>query len=274
MSNNRMGPCLPDKQEELDETGIELHKVGISGYEIPIMIRDKRGMLQHTIGNFTAAVSLTDAKGTHMSRFVETLQENGIDHAMNMKYLSNVLLPSLVEIQGALDAYIEMSFKYFIHKKTPASKRPCSMPIDVWFRVESNRPPLIGVEVPVTTLCPCSKEISKAGAHNQRGYITIELVTKDFVWIEDLVSIAEESGSCPIYPLLKRPDEKWVTEEAYSHPGFVEDIVRNVTASLLDFIGIHGLNVNYYRIHSRNEESIHLHDAFAERKMYLEEEIK
>jgi len=201
-----------------------------------------------------------------MSRFIEVLGEHGGE--VTMRTLP-VILRELRERLDAESARIELRFPYFLERRAPVTGASGLMDYDCWFIGESNGGPdklLLGIRVPVTSLCPCSKEISDYGAHNQRGYLTIEVggdtaptdTRTGFVWLEDLVEVAEASASAPVYPLVKRPDERHITMQAYDNPVFVEDMVRNVTVRLRQ-----DPRIEWFRVHAVNHESIHNHGAFA-----------
>ena len=197
-------------------------------------------------------------KGTHMSRFVEIL--NNHEHEITVESF-RVMLGEMTELLEARAGDIEMSFPYFIEKAAPVSGVRSLMDYQVSLigRIENGVSSMhVKVEVPVTSLCPCSKKISDYGAHNQRSHVTVDAVTRDFIWIEELIELVEQEASCELYGLLKRPDEKYVTERAYDNPKFVEDMVRDVAARLNadDRIGA-------YVVESENFESIHNHSAYA-----------
>jgi len=258
---------MQDVQSRPDERGIHLDQVGVSDLRYPIVVLDRAQAKQSTIGRFTISVGLPHyAKGTHMSRFVEILDENrGEVTALTMPSI----LKALRERLNADSARLEVSFSYFLHRRAPVSGATGLMDFDCAF--VGTLDPLgedfvMSVRVPVTSLCPCSKEISDYGAHNQRGYIEISLRTapsstsdSTLVWIEELIDIAEMSASCPVYPLLKRPDERHVTMQAYDNPVFVEDMVRNVALALR-----RDCRISWFHVRAENHESIHNHNAFAE----------
>jgi GTP cyclohydrolase I len=197
-------------------------------------------------------------KGTHMSRFVEILEEHEREITVET---FQVMLREMVERLEAEEGHIEMAFPYFIEKKAPVSGVKSLLDYEVVFIGEIRKKKqsfTMKVVVPVTSLCPCSKKISERGAHNQRSHVTVTARTNDFVWIEEIVDIVEKQGSSELYGLLKRPDEKYVTERAYDNPKFVEDMVRDVAAVLnLDE------RIESYVVESENFESIHNHSAYA-----------
>jgi GTP cyclohydrolase I len=256
---------LPDVQNSIDTRGIALEQVGVTGLRYPISVLDREQGQQQTVASLTMSVSLPHHfKGTHMSRFIEVL--NAHRGEVTMRTLPSILR-ELKERLEAESARIEVSFPYFIEREAPASGARALMDYECSFVGEANGGDedfVLGVQVPVTSLCPCSKAISDYGAHNQRGIITIAVRTarKDgeaaLIWIEELIDIAERSASAPVYPLLKRADERHVTMQAYDNPVFVEDMVRNVAAQLQE-----DSRVAWFRVHAVNHESIHNHGAFA-----------
>lgn len=250
---------LNDTQSERDFRAIPINKVGVRGVKFPISVRDKGEQLQNTVATMGLFVNLPkDAKGTHMSRFLEILQDRG-------RRIEVAQVPSLLrEVRQRLnaeDAYLEMEFPFFNDKAAPVTGKFGIM--NYTARIEASlKSGTVDVKqairVPVTTLCPCSKTISLYGAHNQRGEVTIEVRAEAPLWFEELIRIAETSASSEVYSLLKREDEKAVTEEAYENPVFVEDLVRNVAQelNLKD-------NVAWYKVEAENYESIHHHNAYA-----------
>ena len=250
---------MPDVQNYADSRQIAINKVGIKSIRHPIRVADKSSGVQHTIANFNMYVFLPhNFKGTHMSRFVEILNTN--EREISIENFESILR-KMVERLEAESGYIEMSFPYFINKTAPISGVQSLMDYDVTFigAIENKRyVHTTKIVVPVTSLCPCSKKISDYGAHNQRSHVTITARTNDFVWIEELVAIAETQASCELYGLLKRPDEKYVTERAYDNPKFVEDMVRDVAAALDK-----NPRIDSYVVESENFESIHNHSAYA-----------
>jgi len=256
-----------DMQNQKDERNIDIDQVGVSGLRYPIIVLDKLTERQPTIASITMSVNLPHtSKGTHMSRFIEVLNKHRGE--ITMRTLP-VILQQLRGGLGAESAHAEVRFPYFIKQSAPASGAMGLMDYECWFKGDLNSINgdfILGIDVPVTSLCPCSKAISDHGAHNQRGNITIEVrPTNDnegiptLIWLEELVEIAEKSASAPVYALLKRDDEKFVTEQAYDNPVFVEDMVRNVAAQLKE-----DSRVNWFRVHVVNHESIHNHGAFAQ----------
>ncbi|MHB0992131.1 MAG: GTP cyclohydrolase FolE2 [Burkholderiales bacterium] len=251
--------AMADVQNYADARQIAINKVGIKSIRHPIRVADKSSGIQHTIANFNMYVFLPhNFKGTHMSRFVEILNAN--EREISIENFETILR-QMVQRLEAQSGYIEMSFPYFINKTAPVSGVQSLMDYDVTFigAIENQQyVHTTKVVIPVTSLCPCSKKISEYGAHNQRSHVTITARTNDFLWIEDIVGIAESQASCELYGLLKRPDEKYVTERAYDNPKFVEDMVRDVAAALDN-----NPKIDSYVVESENFESIHNHSAYA-----------
>lgn len=248
---------MKDVQSEKDERRLPLKKVGIKNIEWPLKVLDKTKGHQYTVAKISLSVDLRhDIRGTHMSRFVEVLN--------NFKMLSPAaLVEILAEIKDKLQAeksYLNICFPYFLWKESPVSRLSSPLKIQAVIEAESSMMSTItmGVQVPVHTLCPCSKEISEKGAHNQRAIVEIYVRSKKMIWFEDLAEIAERSASSPIYALLKRPDEKFVTEMAYNNAKFVEDVTRDVALELEK-----DKRIEWYKVQVTSFESIHNHDAFA-----------
>ena len=248
---------MKDIQSQMDERNIALKRVGIKELKWPIKVMDKNEGTQNTIGVFTLSVDLpATVRGTHMSRFVEVVNE--------MKSLSprdlEIMINKLKEKLGASAAFCKINFDYFIKKPSPVTGIISPFDVRCCFEAELDEEFrfLMDVAVPVSTLCPCSKEISDFGAHNQRATIHIKIDMAKCVWIEDIVKIAEESASAPIYSLLKRADEKYVTELAYLNPRFVEDVVREAAIRLDK-----NPDIKWYSVYAETMESIHNHNAFA-----------
>jgi GTP cyclohydrolase I len=250
---------LPDVQNTKDTRAIAINKVGIKDIRHPVQVKDRTGKIQHTIANFNMYVDLPhEFKGTHMSRFVEILNNHEWEITVDS------FKAMLTEMTSRLDAecgHIEMTFHFFINKTAPASGVKSLLDYEVTFAGErKNNKNIINIKVvvPVTSLCPCSKKISDRGAHNQRSHVTVNVETEDFIWVEEIIEMVEGQASCELYGLLKRPDEKIVTERAYDNPKFVEDMVRDIA---------HQLNVDErilaYTVESENFESIHNHSAYA-----------
>ncbi len=251
--------AIADVQNSVDTRQIPIDKVGIKDIRHPVKVRDRSGGEQHTIAHFNMYVNLPhDFKGTHMSRFVEILNKHEYEITVDS---FKRMLDEMTERLEAEAGHIEMSFPYFVNKRAPITGVRSLIDYEVCFigQIRKRKPcMLIKVVVPVTSLCPCSKEISDYGAHNQRSHVTVSVRTRGFVWIEDLIDMVEDEASCELYGLLKRPDEKYVTERAYDNPKFVEDMVRDVAARLND-----DERIGAYTVESENFESIHNHSAYA-----------
>jgi GTP cyclohydrolase I len=250
---------LPDIQSAKPDTLIPINKVGIKNLKYPIKVLDRAKGFQDTVGEFNLYVDLpSHFKGTHMSRFVEVLNEFKDEiHVKNIKEILRKLKSRL----SARSAHLEVYFPYFIEKKAPVTGVAGLMEYQAFMKAAlftRKFDLVLGLVVPVMTLCPCSKSISRYGAHNQRGIVTIQVRSKPFIWLEELIEIAEESASSPVYPILKRPDEKYVTDRAYENPKFVEDVVRACASKLLQIEGIYWFSVSV-----ENFESIHGHNAYA-----------
>ena len=253
-----MNKGMKDIQNLTDERQIYLNEVGIRDFKYPVEIKSKDGSWFATPAVMSLRVDLPETqKGTHMSRFVEILQEYAKLDLHNIRIILEVIRERL----GAGNSYFSMEFDYFIEKQSPVTGRPSLMDVHVGIdaKLEGEDFSLRHtVNTPATTLCPCSKEISEYSAHNQRANIIITYETNRFIWIEDIVRIAEEAASSPVYSLLKRPDEKYVTEYAYDHPKFVEDVCRDVKLRLDEIADIRS-----YTIEVMSQESIHNHQAYA-----------
>ena len=253
------GTDIADVQSSRDTRRIAIDKVGIKDIRHPVRVRDRSGGEQHTVASFNMYVSLPhNFKGTHMSRFVEILNRHEREISVDS---FKEMLSEMVELLEAEAGHIEMTFPYFVNKAAPVSGVESLMDYDVSFigEISGGVPQMnIKVVVPVTSLCPCSKKISDYGAHNQRSHVTVNVRTRDFVWIEEIIELVEQEASCELYGLLKRPDEKAVTERAYDNPKFVEDMVRDVAARLND-----DDRIAAYVVESENFESIHNHSAYA-----------
>jgi len=256
---------MKDVQNSRDNRGIHIDQVGVSALRYPITVLDKTNKAQATVGTFSLSVDLPHHfKGTHMSRFIEVLNEHHGE--ITLRTVPRILR----KLRGRLEAeraHVTVEFPYFITKAAPVSGAKAMVDLSCAFIAETNGGIddfLLKVEVPVTSLCPCSKEISDYGAHNQRGLVTITVRTKknrkgwQFVWIEELAEIAARSASAPIYALLKRADERHVTMQAYDNPVFVEDIVRNAAGILKK-----DKRIAWFEVRADNQESIHNHSAFA-----------
>ena len=251
---------MKDIQTQRDHRRIEINKVGVKQIRYPITVLDKAKGVQHTVAHVNMYVDLPHHfKGTHMSRFVEILN----------KYKGDISLQNFSKILGemkqklrAKTAHLEIEFPYFIEKEAPVTRAKSLMEYTCRFCGSSTQKEdhdfYVGVVVPITTVCPCSKEISSFGAHNQRSIVTVHLRFKKFIWIEDIIQTIEECASCDLYAILKRVDEKYVTEKAYENPMFVEDVVREVAKRLKK-----DPNITWFTVESENFESIHNHSAYA-----------
>ncbi|MEM7207400.1 MAG: GTP cyclohydrolase FolE2 [Pseudomonadota bacterium] len=253
--------AIPDVQGYADDRHIEINRVGIRDIRHPVSVVDRSGDVQHTVARFSMTVRLPeDRKGTHMSRFTQLLNEHN-DTAHSVKNFEGLFEEMNTRLDSAAGT-IEMTFPYFVRKAAPASGVTGVMDYEVTLRsdvrVERNTETHIKVAVPVTTLCPCSKEISEYGAHNQRSHITIDACISEPVWIEELIDIAEREGSSELFSQLKRADEKIVTERAYDNPKFVEDLIRDVAKHLNK-----DERIRSYVLEVENFESIHNHSAYA-----------
>ena len=254
-----MSSAIEDVQGSTDTRQIPINKVGIKDIRHPVRIRDRDGGDQHTIANFNMYVNLPhNFKGTHMSRFVEILNKH--EREISVQSFKE-MLHEMTERLEAESGHIEMSFPYFINKTAPVSGVQSLMDYGVTFigEIHNGKDEMtIKVVVPVTSLCPCSKKISDYGAHNQRSHVTVTARLCDFIWIEEIVELVERQASCELFGLLKRVDEKHITERAYNNPKFVEDMVRDVAAQLnLE------KRICAYVVESENFESIHNHSAYA-----------
>ncbi len=254
-----MSATIEDVQSSADTRQIPINKVGIKDIRHPVRVRDRSAGEQHTIASFNMYVNLPhNFKGTHMSRFVEILNRH--EREISVESFREMLHEMAQKLEAA-SGHIEMSFPYFINKTAPVSGVQSLMDYDVTFIGEVHDgvdEMTIKVQVPVTSLCPCSKKISDRGAHNQRSHVTVTARIRDFVWVEELIELVEQEASCELYGLLKRPDEKMVTERAYDNPKFVEDMVRDVAARLNA-----DERIAAYVVESENFESIHNHSAYA-----------
>ncbi len=255
---------LRDIQSERDARNIPINKVGVKNISYPIVVLDKAEGDQHTVARVNMYVDLPhDFRGTHMSRFIEILNRyrRGIS-TLNIRDILNEMRSQL----EAETAHFEIEFPYFITKKAPVSGEEAKM--EYTCRLTGNSGVgyyTLEVRVPVLSLCPCSREISDYGAHNQRSIITITIKARDRIWIEDVVKIAESSASSEIFSILKREDEKYITEQSYDNPMFVEDMVRSAAERLLKMPGI-----DWFSVESENMESIHNHSAYAKIEYDLE----
>jgi GTP cyclohydrolase I len=252
--------AIPDVQRNADSRRIAIDKVGIKSIRHPVKVSDRSGGVHHTVATFSMYVGLPhNFKGTHMSRFVEIL--NGNEREISVESFEP-MLRAMVDRLEAETGHVEMTFPYFINKVAPVSGVQSLMDYEVTFAGEIREGGeyafTMKIVVPVTSLCPCSKKISAYGAHNQRSHVTVTALVNDHLWIEEVVQLVEDQASCELYGLLKRPDEKYVTERAYNNPKFVEDMVRDVAGALND-----EPRVDAYVVESENFESIHNHSAYA-----------
>lgn len=259
---------MKDIQNLKDTRNVDIQKVGIKHLELPLIIQRKNNANQVVSAEARVSVSLPrDYKGTHMSRFVEVLNEWQHKNLLGVDIKG--CIEKIIENLNAQSGELEFNFKYFLEKKAPVTKLPAQMSYDCSFEgriYDGNYKFILGVKVPVTTLCPCSKEISENGAHNQRAFITVKVSYDEDkqIWLEDLIEMIESCASCPVYPLLKREDEKFVTEKAWDNPKFVEDVLRDVVVKLReDDI------VKEFAVECEAFESIHNHSAWA-----YQEEVK
>lgn len=247
-----------DIQNQEDTREIPLKKVGVKGVKYPVSVLDKSKKTQTTTATVDLFVNLPHKfKGTHMSRFIEVFHKYhtniSVQHFLDM-------LEEIREKLKAQEAFGTISFPYFIEKKAPVSGASGIMEYTCSYEGEvkaDSRNFFVNIEVPITTLCPCSKAISEYGAHNQRGKVRVKILYSSFFWIEDVIQMIEECASSPLYSVLKRQDEKFVTEHAYENPRFVEDIVREV------YLGLKKMNFKWFCVEAENEESIHFHNAYA-----------
>ena len=247
-----------DVQNQPDTRQIPIDRVGVKNLSYPITVLDRTNKTQHTVGSINMYVNLPhNFRGTHMSRFIEILNEH--HRELHIDILTEVLQKMKNKLD-AEEAHIDVSFPYFIEKQAPVSEAKSLMEYRCGYSgtLTDREDFVLSVEIPVTTLCPCSKELSDRGAHNQRSVVTIRTRMQKLVWIEEIIEWAEESASSPVFALLKREDEKAVTERAFDNPMFVEDIVREIAKKLNA-----EPRITWYSIESENFESIHNHSAYA-----------
>lgn len=251
--------CMKDVQSEPDHRNIAINKVGIKNLRYPVTVLDRDKGKQHTVAYINMYVDLPhECKGTHMSRFVELLHL--FRPELSLKTFSDILTQMKSHLD-AKSAHIEVTFPFFIEKHAPVSK--CVGLMDYTCRlvgsINSNKVDLVSeVRVPISSVCPCSREISIWGAHNQRGMVHLRTRFKRFIWIEDMIGLVEKAASCDVYSVLKRADEKYVTEKGFSNPKFVEDIVRDIALALKA-----DKNITWFDVSVENFESIHNHNAYA-----------
>jgi GTP cyclohydrolase I len=255
MSNTK----LPDTQNKVDSRNIIINKVGIKDIKHPLTFIDRSGAKQPSVGNWQMTVGLSaDVKGTHMSRFIEILNNKTPEFSVDS--LAEMTKNTLEKLEAS-SAQIEVNFPIFVNKTAPASKVQSLLDYDATIISEAKNGEIsttLKVVIAITSLCPCSKSISKYGAHNQRSHITIVAKSSGGLFFEDLIDLTEKSASCQLYAILKREDEKFVTEYAYDNPAFVEDLVRDIAIELNNNDKITG-----YTLESENFESIHNHSAYA-----------
>ncbi|MBN1349119.1 GTP cyclohydrolase I FolE2 [candidate division KSB1 bacterium] len=249
---------MRDVQSDIDIRNIEIDKVGVKNLRYPIVLSDKAHQEQHTVARINMYVNLPHHfRGTHMSRFIELLNRFRREIAVTN---IGAILREMKKRLNAESAHLEIEFPYFIEKTAPISKAKALMEYKCRF-VGSFTDKIrlfMGASVPVQTVCPCSKEIASEGAHNQRGIIDVFVAFRGFLWLEDLIALIEECASSQVYSLLKREDEKFITENAYKNPTFVEDVARNVALKLN-----RQENISWYSVEVESFESIHNHDAYA-----------
>ncbi len=249
---------MKDIQNHKDNRNIDIDQVGVKGIRYPITVLDKNMGEQQTVAEINMYVNLPrHYKGTHMSRFVEILNEHS--RRISLQNFSEIL-EEMKKRLNAKSAHMEITFPYFINKMAPVTGSEGLMEYNCTFKGSLNKRPdlMIIIRVPISTLCPCSKEISDFGAHNQRGEVKLQVRFKKFIWIEDLINLVESSASSDVYSVLKREDEKYVTERAFNKPMFVEDIVRDIAQELNK-----DSNITWFAVESENFESIHNHNAYA-----------
>ena len=251
---------IEDVQNLRDLRALAIDRVGIKALRHPVKVKDRRGEQQHTVAIFNMFVHLPQGfKGTHMSRFVEILNINELAYSITT---FNAMLKDMVYRLGASSGNIEMTFPYFVNKSAPVSGVKSLLDYEVSFigeiKQDGSYEVKVKVLVPVTSLCPCPKKISSYGAHNQRSHVTVTAKINEFIWIEEIIDLVENQASAQLYGLLKRPDEKFVTEQAYNNPKFVEDMVRDIAAHLNN-----EPRIGSYIVECENFESIHNHSAFA-----------
>lgn len=250
---------IEDVQNLADIRQLAIDKVGIKAIRHPIRVKDKTGGVQHTVAMFNMYVHLPQHfKGTHMSRFIEILNAN--EREISVENIQ-IILNEVANRLEAQSGHIEMTFPYFINKSAPVSGVKSLLDYEVTFIGEiknGQHDVKVKVLIPVTSLCPCSRKISAYGAHNQRSHVTVTIAIKEFMWIEDIIAVVEAQASSELYGLLKRPDEKYVTERAYDNPKFVEDMVRDIASKFNS-----EPRIGSYIVECENFESIHNHSAYA-----------
>jgi GTP cyclohydrolase I len=256
---------MNDVQKETAKHSVDIDKVGVKGVKYPIVVLDKKNKNQSTVATINMYVDLPRSfRGTHMSRFIEIL-----DHHKGRMTFHNIS-PILSEMKEKLDAksaHLEIAFPYFIEKTAPVSSQKSFMAYECKFIASQDDSDkfILEVNVPVMSLCPCSKEISDRGAHSQRSIVTVRIKISSIVWIEDIVNLVEDAASSDVYALLKREDEKYVTEKAYDNPRFAEDMVRHIAVELEKI-----KQVTWFIVETENYESIHNHNAYASVSRYVD----
>ncbi len=259
MSEQRANLSIEDVHNSEDVRRIDIDRVGIKSIRHPIRFRQRDGGLQPTVAVFDMTVNLShEQKGTHMSRFLEILNEE-VDELDTQGFIQ--VIADMTARLEAERGYIETRFPFFVRKKAPVTGVSSYLDYEITLNgewSEGGSALWLKVVVPVTSLCPCSKKISDYGAHNQRSHVTLAVRTRQPLWVEDLIDLVEKEASCEIYGLLKRADEKDVTEQAYNNPKFVEDMVRDIANQLNN-----DDRILYYRLETENFESIHNHSAYA-----------
>ncbi len=261
---------MQDVQNQKDNRGIAIQNVGINDAHLPFLIKTLAGDFQQVLARIRFTVSLPENyKGTHMSRFLEIL--NRWSQKPVAEPEMETILNEALDTLSAASAALSIRFKYFISKKAPVSGQISALDLDCGFYGTKRKgQPLVfelGMEVPFTSLCPCSREISRYGAHNQRSVMRVRVrfaPGRECIYIEDLARLMEEQASCPIFPLLKREDERYVTEHAYENPKFVEDVLRDLVIVLRSIPGL-----EWFRLECENFESIHNHNAYASHEEYV-----
>ena len=252
---------MRDVQKEKDSRNIQIDRVGVKGVSYPVILLDKDNKIQNTIANISMSVMLPrEFRGTHMSRFIETLEEfGGRVSPANL----DVFTKRLCEKLNSSEGHVKFEFPYYFRKKAPVSGiesfSKCDVELEAVHQDNKNFDLIIGINLNVQTLCPCSKEISEFGAHNQRALVSLKVRCSGLVWFEELIAVIESSASAPLFTLLTREDEKYITEHAYQNPRFVEDVLRELALSLDN-----EKRILWYKINVTSLESIHNHDAFAE----------
>jgi GTP cyclohydrolase I len=250
---------VKDVQNQKDHRRIEIQKVGVKNVRYPIQVLDRARGTQSTVATFNLYADLPhDFKGTHMSRFIDVVNSYYVDISMH-NFME--MLERIRKFLDARRAYAEVIFPYFLEKQAPVSGERSMMEYICEYvgEVGDHRQDFyVGIQVPISTVCPCSLEISEHGAHNQRGIVRVKLLFKNFFWIEDIIRLVEDSGSSEVFTLLKREDEKFITDQAFARPRFVEDVVREVTRRL-EALG----DFRWFSVEAENFESIHNHSAYA-----------